>query len=300
MIYRTMRNGWILLTLLLMVGVPAWAQTAKAKKVLIIGIDGVRADALKAAKAPNLRALAEGGAVSYEAQTGAITISGPSWSSMLTGVWMEKHGVRDNSFKGANYDEYPHFFRYVKQVNDKLRTASIAHWSPINYWILSAADYARTEGSDEAVAAEAARYLSAENPDVLFLHFDEVDGAGHGNGYHPSVAPYMAAIEKVDTRVGTVLTALRARKTFAQEEWLILVSTDHGGQGKGHGPNTPECRTIFFIANGDSVKQGSISPAPNIVDVAATALTHLGIALKPEWKIDGRPVGLKAVATTAP
>src|SRR4051812_20813467 len=72
---------------------------ARAKKVLIIGIDGCRPDALRAAKAPNLEALIRDGAYSGKAQTGDATISGPGWSSMLTGVWRAKHGVRDNRFE---------------------------------------------------------------------------------------------------------------------------------------------------------------------------------------------------------
>ncbi|GAB4455570.1 MAG: alkaline phosphatase family protein [Armatimonadaceae bacterium] len=271
----------------------AQESSAKTKKVLIIGIDGVRPDALQAAKTPNLKALAESGASSYEAQTGPITVSGPSWSSMLTGVWHAKHGVKDNSFNGERYAEYPHFFRRIKQANEKLATASIVHWSPINHWILSHADYGVTRGSDEAVAKEAARYLQAENPDVLFLHFDEVDGAGHGHGYHPTIREYMSAIERADAHVGIVLAGLRARKTFTSEDWLILVSTDHGGKDKGHGADIPECRTIFLIVNGSSAQPGTITPPPTTVDIPATAMAHLGIPVKPEWKWDGKPVGIR-------
>lgn len=271
---------------------PTYAQ-AKQKKVLIIGIDGVRPDCLLTAKTPHLKALAQAGASSYVAQTGPITVSGPSWSSMLTGVWHAKHGVKDNSFQGEQYATYPHIFRRIKQTDEKRLTASIVHWAPINHWILSHADYAVTRGSDSAIAVEAARYLQTENPDILFLHFDEVDGAGHSHGYHPTIPQYIAAIEKADTDIGTVLDALKARKTYGNEDWLILVSTDHGGKDKGHGADIPECRTIFLIVSGEAAKKGTITPAPNIVDIPATALTHLGIPLKPEWQIDGRPVGIR-------
>ena len=33
-------------------------------------------------------------------------------------------------------------------------------------------------------------------PDAVFLHFDEVDGAGHRHGFHPKVAEYLRAIER--------------------------------------------------------------------------------------------------------
>ncbi|MBC8101507.1 MAG: alkaline phosphatase family protein [Cytophagales bacterium] len=265
---------------------------ARVPKVLIIGIDGVRPDALLAAKAPNLKALAEGGAYSYLAQTEDLTGSGPAWSSMLTGVHREKHGVHNNAFDGEDYSKFPHLFRRLKETKGKLRTASIVTWEPINYWIVSHCDYSQTCRNDVANAAAAAAFLRDQNPDILFLHFSDVDYAGHAKGYSPTIPAYVKAIEEADAYVGTVMTALKARPTYAKEDWLVLISTDHGGKGTNHGANIPECRTIFLIASGDAVKKGEIMPAPSIVDITAMSFVHLGVTIKPEWGIDGRPVGL--------
>jgi predicted AlkP superfamily pyrophosphatase or phosphodiesterase len=287
-----------LLPLLPTAGFRAAAQDSagqkRAKKVLILGIDGCRPDALKAARTPNLAALIREGAFSARAQTGDATISGPGWSSMLTGVWRDKHGVRDNRFEGSNFKEYPHFFRRLKQARPGSVTVSIVHWAPINERIVVDADVSKKYRREAQVAAEAVRVLGAMDPDAVFLHFDEVDGAGHKYGFHPKVPQYLAAIEKTDEHIGAVLRAVRARKTYAAEDWLILASTDHGGSGKGHGKNTPEHRTIFLLVSGPSAARGEIEPAPGVVDVAATALAHLGVPLDPAWKLDGRAVGLRA------
>jgi hypothetical protein len=93
--------------------------------------------------------------------------------------------------------------------------------------------------------------------------------------------------------VGDLVRAIRSRKSYAREDWLILVSTDHGGSHTGHGKNVPQHRTIFLIVSGKSAERGKIDPAPGIVDVAATALAHLSISLDPRWGLDGKPVGLK-------
>ena len=69
-------------------------------KVLLIGMDGVRPDVLAEVPTPNLDALAATGAFTATARTGMPSISGPGWSSMLGGVWPEKHGVVDNDFTG--------------------------------------------------------------------------------------------------------------------------------------------------------------------------------------------------------
>ncbi len=52
-------------------------------------------------------------------------------------------------------------------------------------------------------------------------------------------------------------------------------------------------RTVFILACGPTVEPGHISGAPNIVDVAVTALTHLGVTIDPGWQLDGKAVALK-------
>src|SRR4051812_12934347 len=83
----------------------AAAQDGPNKRFLLIGIDGCRTDALLAAQAPNLHRLRDEGAFSAkndilgERRTAAETVSGPGWTSILTGVWADKHGVVDNGFR---------------------------------------------------------------------------------------------------------------------------------------------------------------------------------------------------------
>lgn len=265
----------------------------RVPRVLLIGIDGCRPDALLAANAPHLHGLIKEGAFSDQARTGEFTVSAPGWASMLTGVWHPKHGVRDNKFEGAAFDRYPHFFRRLKQVRPKAYTVSLTHWPGIATHIVRDADVSTLFPADARIADMALRVLRERDPDVLFVHFDEVDGAGHKHGFHPKVPHYVKAIEQTDDYIGRLLRAVRARKGYATEDWLILVSTDHGGSEKSHGQNIPEHRTIFVIVSGANAARGRITPPPGVVDVAATALVHLGIPLDPKWDLDGKPVGLK-------
>ncbi|MFQ6047327.1 MAG: alkaline phosphatase family protein, partial [Gemmatimonadales bacterium] len=77
-------------------GLVAACGSPDTKKVLLIGLDGVRVDILAQAATPNIDALIANGTFSEWARTGTPTVSGPGWSSMLTGVWPEKHGVHSN------------------------------------------------------------------------------------------------------------------------------------------------------------------------------------------------------------
>ena len=51
--------------------------------------------------------------------------------------------------------------------------------------------------------------------------------------------------------------------------------------------------TTFILVSGQAAEIGIPSEDTYIVDVAVTALTHLGIELDPAWQLDGRPIGLR-------
>lgn len=288
---------------------PVKSPTGKTRRVLLIGIDGCRFDAVQAADAPNLKALMADGC--YDADTQILgeryqkndTISGPGWSSILTSVWADKHGVHDNSFQGKNYKEYPHIFARLKEACPDARTLSITTWLPIQLHIVSAADealpFAPVDNdyvpADADAGKAAIKFLTEQDPTFMFYYIGQVDETGHKFGFHPTVPEYMAAIHQADIHVGKALAALKARPKYAAEEWLILVTSDHGGKGLSHsnGHNVPEIRNSFLIVSGPAAKRGALDETTYLVDVPATALGYLGVTPKAEWRLDGRVVGLK-------
>lgn len=268
----------------------------KEPKVLIIGIDGCMPTGITAANTPNLDALMANGTYSLTARNTGTTISGPSWSAMLTGVWEDKHGVTDNSFDGSNYTEYPHFFKMIEEADPKYKTVSVSQWHPINDKIATMADVSvNSMDSSEDTKNKAIAEIGAQDLKALFVHFDDVDHAGHGSGYSTENPKYLESIERVDTAIGAVVSALKGRKDYNNEAWVIMVSTDHGGIGTGHGGDTDEERTIFMIVSGDGVPKIDLSKpskgavyTPKTVDLAPTVMAHLCIPVRPEWEWDGR------------
>lgn len=281
--------------------VPGKPSPGAPRKLLFIGIDGCRPDALIAAHTPHIDSVIATGAVNYDAQIkeGQITVSGPGWSSMLTGVWADKHQVFDNDFASPNLEQYPVFFQRLREVHPDVYIVSVVNWKPINQSIIDGADE-ELYGNDEQVGQLAAEALSNPNLDVLFAAFDEVDGAGHKYTYGPAVKDYLSQIEKTDESIGKILQALHARPTYQDENWLILITTDHGGIDKGHGGNTPEEKTIFLIVSGPDSLKGEISPAPMLVDAGVTALTFLAGKVPCNWDLDGKVFGLDPKVFPAP
>ncbi|MBI9064013.1 MAG: alkaline phosphatase family protein [Marinilabiliaceae bacterium] len=270
------------------------AQT-KEKKVLIIGIDGCKPDVLLYANTPHIDRLVKGGAYSFNAKTDPISSSGICWTGMLTGVWHEKHNVTTNSYKNPNIENYPHFFNRIKEHNDKLKTYSVVNWAPIHKIIRKGeADIVESYKPDEKVANRVAELIEKKRSDVIFVQLDDVDHAGHAHNYSLQSEQYVQSVEKADSLVGVMVSAIKRRKDVEQEDWHIIVTTDHGGSNFGHGKDIPTHTTIFYVINGPDVQKGEILEPVNVVDVAVTALSVMGLEIKEAWNLDGEVKGVNS------
>jgi predicted AlkP superfamily pyrophosphatase or phosphodiesterase len=321
------------------------APSNQPGKVLIIGMDGTRAQALDVADMPNLNALRAkakaAGTETLNAITGDVSLSGPGWSSLNTGVWCDKHGVIDNDMSFANnrFRQYPPFITRVEKTRPELRTVSISHWAPINTRILCAveslddcgrADKVVNSGSDAGTRDFAVDELTKNNPDAMFLQFDDIDENGHGEApertYQGGFCPfasgnnelgqpdgnctvatfnqgYLDAMHRVDGYIGDILNALYRRPNFLAENWLVMVSPDHGGGGmvfNQHGFPVAQDRRTFLISSTQRSKPFPTNQQLRIVDVGVSALYHLRIPIDPAWDLDGLPVGLAGAPDYVP
>ena len=73
---------------------------------------------------------------------GHTTISGPSWTTILTGVWDNKSGVINNLFNPKPYDKWP---TVVNLIEYSTGTTSTPRWSPIGSTSLTSAKPAATQ-----------------------------------------------------------------------------------------------------------------------------------------------------------
>ena len=62
-----------------------------------------------------------------------------------------------------------------------------------------------------------------------FLHLDDLDGTGHRTQWCGE--DYLEAVDIMDGLVGDILDALD--QAGAENNTLIMLSSDHGGEGKG-------------------------------------------------------------------
>ncbi len=300
---------------------PGSANDFGGRRVLFIGIDGCRADALQAAiqqgLAHNLEALAEDGIFSDKLFAGGEkdkptqepTVSGPGWSSLLTGVWQNKHHVTNNKFGDNELAAFPHFMRHVKEAKPSAWCGSVSSWPAVNDFIVhdsqqggaafvdglfsAQADPALHEQDapemDIAVRDIALGYLRKGNPDVLFVHLGQVDEYGHGaadsrGAFTPDSRLYLNGIAMVDSHAGELIRAVCARPQYKAEKWLIIVTTDHGGRGNSHGSPSDAERNIWLIAHGTDVPKAALTTSPiGQTIVPHLIFHHLGLPVKAGW-----------------
>ncbi|MEZ6101807.1 MAG: alkaline phosphatase family protein [Pirellulaceae bacterium] len=275
-------------------------------RVLIIGIDGAGGSYLPAVSTPAIDRLAFDGVASYQSlNEGALVASPPSgygasgvnWTTIVTGMSAAHHGIVDNSFAGYDPSAAPHFFTAVKQFDPSLFTASIVNWSPINQQLLTNADLAleydccSASAEDAQLTADTMNLLRSGDPHAVFLHFEQVDAAGHGNGW--GGAAYQQAIRNVDAHIGDIVQAVKTRPGYisGEENWLIMVTADHGGIGTSHSAGQgPVNWKVPIILSGSTFPDNSVLVPGTLRDLAPTALVHLGVAPH-TLQLDGGAIG---------
>ncbi|MES9858379.1 MAG: alkaline phosphatase family protein, partial [Sedimenticola sp.] len=270
--------------------------TGRKNKVIVIGVDGMRADRFAAVNTPNLdRLIANGVFDDNTTLTSGPSMSGVGWSDITTGVKIGKHQVTGNHITPNALATYPSFIDRLERVDSNINTASFLAWKPIR-GIVQTPDFEQLgEGSNEAldadVAQKAANYIATSNPDAIFVHFDNVDHVAHS--YGGLSQEYDQAINNVDSDIGVILAAIQGRATYAEENWLIMIASDHGSRKSGgHGGSSLEETTVFYLASGPSTSMGTLIDGGANTRYAATALQHVLGYTDPAWNLDGEPLGL--------
>lgn len=235
----------LILIALLTAGTPALAQTPK-RPVILIGIDGFRADYLQRGITPNLSRLAAEGVTAEGGMRPSFpTVTFPNFYTLATGLHPDHHGLVYNAMRDPSLPGRTFTLGNRAEVMDRvwwdaaepiwvtaerqgLRTATMfwpgseaairgvrpTYWVPFEQTVPSAARVNIVLGWHTLPPEE--------RPHLTTLYFDIVDGAGHRFG--PDAPETLAAMTEVDTAIGALLKGLADRNITAD---LVIVA-DHG------------------------------------------------------------------------
>lgn len=223
------------------------------RKVLIISIDGVTGSELQTIAPPAIEELKKTGKYTYDVLRGSVSNDASSWASMITGASYSKHLIKTDAFQPTpkeNSHDAPPTYRtvldYILQYKS-VKTAVVTPWAPLRTY-LKLADINPVVSTDLAVKDSVVNILNTQSAvGTVVVNFREVLTAGANGGFLASNSNYKNAILKADEYVGNIVTALKARKNFANEDWLIIVTSNHGGSDSDTKPG-------FLIASYKDLK----------------------------------------------
>lgn len=270
--------------------------------LLLVTLDTTRADALGAwggrpTPSPRIDALAATGLRVEEAMS-VTPLTLPSHTSMLSGIYPDRHGVRSNG------SQLPEELRLVSQ---DLAASGYTTGASVGAvvldgglglergfsWYHDAFDLTRLEGlHDEGatrrareVADEALGWLAQvpeEEPVFLWVHFYDP--------HHPLLPradrlerlgdPYLAEIAAADEEAGRVLDAVKAH---GARPWVAVVVGDHG-EGRGDHGETTHGQLVYrstmavpLLVAGSDVPTSTRPGPASVVDVGPTLLDAAGL-----------------------
>ena len=280
-------------------------------KVVFIIADGIPADVIERVHTPALDRIAAfggygrayvGGPVGTPAES--PTVSATGYMSLLTGTWADKHGVMENYDLSPNYS-YWDIFRLAKNANPKLKTGLYSTWTDNRTVLLGNGqeaaggeklDYVvdgfekdkslfselteseRIKRIDEKVADAAAINIREQGPDLAWVYLQYTDDVGHDFGDSPEMD---AAVAWIDDQVAKIWNAVESRQQSGQEDWLVIVTTDHGrdeATGREHGEQTERERTTWIVTNSQRL-QPAFYDKPAIVDIYPSIADHLRLEI---------------------
>lgn len=242
------------------------------QQVVYVIVDGLRYDT--SLGMPFLNYLRKQGAYAVMHST-PPSYSQPSWTTLVTGARPDING--SPPLNAEYYDIQPiqvdHIFAALRRAGMTSAVAGFNWWEKmIPQDLLLAGFYVEGENdaADRAVVGKALEFLSQVRPNLLLIHLDQIDLAGHM--YGGESPEYRYAAYAVDDMIRKIAGAVDL------EETVLIVISDHGHIRRGgHGGHDAVVLEQPFVMVGKGVIPGDLGDIDQ-TDVVPTIAALLGAA----------------------
>src|SRR5271166_4327093 len=164
------------------------------KTVIILGVDGLGANALRTGMPANFQAFRREGASSLMARGVMPTITFPNFASMLSGAGPEQHGVTSNEWRPDHFDiapsckgsggHFPTIFGVLREQHPQGKLAMFFDGEGFPFIVEPGVpDKIATATGSDATLALALDYIASSRPTLVFVHLDLMDHTGHTEGF---------------------------------------------------------------------------------------------------------------------
>lgn len=257
-----------------------------ARHVIVFGVDGLAASAIHPERTPNIRKLMDRGVWTLRARAVLPTVSSPNWSALISGAGPEFTGVTSNEWQPDKFEiaplchdgkkHPPTIFGAIRKARPAAKTALFTDWSGFVRLVEpGVASKVHSESEDAAVVVrQATAWLDAEKPALLVIHVDNVDHAGHHDGWYTPM--YFDAVRTADDLLGTVIAAVG--KAGIAASTVVLLVADHGGHDTKHGAMQQSDIEVPWIAAGPGITANREIKSPvSQTQTAPTIAAWLGV-----------------------
>ena len=213
--------------------------------VLLVSMDGFRADYLEKTYTPNFDNMSKNGIRSEGLIPVFISKTFPNHYSIATGMYPENHGLIANSFYASDLDKF-----YSIRDRESVEDGDFYGGEPI--WVTAERQGVKTAsyfwvGTEAAIAGlhpsiwkrydqkvpfddridSVMTWFSLQishRPRLVMLYFHEPDWTGHQ--YGPNSKETVKQIQRMDAIIGTIME--KAGKLSIADKLNVLVVSDHG------------------------------------------------------------------------
>lgn len=292
---------------------------SKNRKVVYIVLDGIPADYIERVHPKTVFDIAEKGGYSRAYTGGEIgtysqtsTISAIGYMNILTGTWMNKHNVKGNSNLSPNYN-YWSLFRIAKNQNKDFKTAIFSSWTDNRTVLIgegkpetdnikidyvfdgydldkenfpSKKDHYQIFEIDSVVCKKAADCIKSEAPDLSWVYLWYTDSGYHLYGDGTYMDKF---VEKTDNLISDIWKSVQYRQEKFDEDWMIIVTTDHGRNESGHdhGGQSERERSVWISTNNDDLNAHFKSNSLSLVDILPSVCCFMGFDMPRDVLFEG-------------
>jgi len=257
-----------------------------ARRVILVLVDGLRLDASR--NMPRLNELRQRGA-DLSVRVGQPSLSYPSWTVIVSGVWQEVSGVTTNWYEGEVRVDT--IFKAARDAGMPAVVVGGGGWKKLYGSHLT--EFVKVPGpEDENAPPEAWAQMDSDSyrlstqvlddyPEGLILvYFGGTDELAHMYGGVSS--QYLDEVQRVDGYIGLLAERLDPEKD------VLIVTADHGHVDiGGHGGWEQSVLHVPLVMVGKAIRHGVYTERLQ-ADIAPTIAALLGIAIPVHAQ--GRPL----------
>lgn len=255
-------------------------RTAGIQRVVLVVMDGLRAEAVRRLDLPVLSGLARNGAWTFSATTIQPSVTAAAMTSLITGVAPDEHGI---GARGFGIPRNLPKLQPITQVLKKSGVPSSAFFSEIPFqyrWLaqrlgsIAGVESVKFRGTNSTeIVALAEEQIRGTTGGLIFMHWPEADQAGHEFGW---LSPqYEEKVRQMDQTLGSLAEMLE----LEDGRTVLMVCADHGGGGvcdTDHDSSHPDDITIPVVFAGAGVSKVHLGAGVSLLDLPPTVLWCLG------------------------